>query len=42
MAVDHNKVIQMKQKELTKIFMMIQNLKTFFGVHGLYTNMSAL
>ena len=26
----------MKQKELTNIFMMISNLKTPFGLHGLY------
>ena len=28
--------IQMNQKELTKIFMMISNWKEPFGLHGLY------
>ena len=33
MAVD-----QMNQKELTKTFMMISNLKKPFGVHGIFKN----
>ena len=32
----------MNQKELTKTFMMISNLKKPFGLHGLYENNSAL
>ena len=32
----------MKRKELTKIFMMISNCKKPFGIHGLFTNISAL
>ena len=32
----------MKQKELTKTFMMISNWKKAFGLHGLYKNITAL
>ena len=32
----------MKQKELTKTFMMISIEKNYFGLNGLYTNISAL
>ena len=45
MAVDpyHTCVgIKMKQKELTKTFIMISNWKNPFGFYGLYKNMSAL
>ena len=42
MAVDHNKGIQMKQKVLTKTFMMILNWKRPFDLHSLYKNISAL
>ena len=36
MTVDHDIGIQMKQKELTKAFMMISNCKKPFDLHGLY------
>ena len=32
----------MKQKELTKTFMMISNQEKTFDLHGLYKNISAL
>ena len=35
MAID-NIGIQMNQKELTKTFIMISNLKKIFGLHDLY------
>ena len=38
----HNIAIQMKQKELTKPFMIILNWKTPFSLHGLNKNNSAL
>ena len=38
----YNIGIQMKRKELTKSFMMIQNWKKPFGLHGLNRNISAL
>ena len=41
MVVDTQHIgIQMKRKELTKIFMMISNWKTPFGRHVLYKKMS--
>ena len=42
MAVESNISIQMKQKELTKTFMVISNWKKPFGFQGLYINISAL
>ena len=38
----HNIGIQMKRKQQAKTFVMISNWKTPFGLHGLYTNISAL
>ena len=43
MAVDHNIFIQMKQKKLTRSFVIISNWKNNkFGLHNWQKNISAL